>query len=139
MSRKKFTVIIIPSAAVLIALLFIPTDWFFGIDSYNEESPSPIMVLENTDVILMGFKITPIGYRETSSGLTESQFQISNNNENKYEITIEVSFTDNGQVLFEKQVNLMVLSGQTIDQNHLSDDKYDNPVCVVKIVNWSEI
>ncbi len=139
MSRKKFTIIIIPSVAVLIALLFIPANWFLGIDSYNEESPSPIMVLENTDDILMGFKITPIGCKEMPSGLTESQFQITNNNENNYEIRINVSFTDNEQVLFEKQVNLMVLSGQTIDQNHLSDDKYDNPVCVVRIVDWSEV
>jgi len=139
MSRKKITIITIPSIAVLIALLFIPANWFFGINSYNEESPSPIMVLENTNQILMGFKITPIGCQENPSGLTESQFQITNTNENNYEIRIAVSYTDNEKVLYEKQVSVAVLSGQTINQSHLSDDKYDNPICVVKIVDWSKI
>ena len=139
MSRKKFTIIVIPFAAILITLLYIPTNLFFGTSSYNEESPSPMMVFENTDDILMGFKITPIGCRETPSGFTESQFQITNTNESNYEVTIDASFTDNDQILFEKQESLVILSGQTIDQNHLSDKKYDNPVCVVKIVDWSKL
>ena len=127
------------SIAVLTSLFFIPTNEFLGIASNNEESPSPIMVLENSDVVLMGLKITPLACSETVSGLTESQFQITNSNEKDYEVTIKVSFTNNEMILYEKQAKLKVLSGQTVNQNHLSDAIYENPVCVVQIDNWQEI
>lgn len=139
MSPKKKITIIIPSVAILIALFFIPINEFFGINSYNEESPSPIMILENSDDILMGFKITPIGCVETSSGLTESQFQITNTHEGNFLVKVKISFTDNEKVLYEKQESIEILSGQTINQNQLSDKVYDNPICVVQIVDWSEI
>ena len=139
MSKKKIAVIIIPSIAVLIVLFFFPTSEFLGNSSNNEESPSPIMVLENSDDILSGLKITPISCSETTSGLTESHFQITNTNEKDYEVNVGISFTDNETVLYEKQIKLKVLSGQTDNQNHLSDDVYDNPVCVVQIIDYSEI
>ncbi|MFB5647787.1 MAG: hypothetical protein ACE5RO_06590, partial [Candidatus Nitrosomaritimum yanchengensis] len=69
----------------------------------------------------------------------ESQFQIKNTNEKIFEVILGISFTDNEEVLFEKQVKVEILSGQTINQIHLSDDVYDNPACVVKIIEWSEI
>jgi hypothetical protein len=139
MSPKKTTIIIIPSLAVIIALMFIPTNDFFGIGSHNSESPSPMMVLESNDDVMMGFKIIPVSCNEISSGLTESKFQITNTNENDFEVTIEVSFTDNEVILFEKQVKEKILSGQTINQSHFSDKVYENPVCVVKIIEWFKI
>ena len=139
MSRKKIIAIIIPSVAILIALFFIPINEFFGIGSYNEESPSPIMILENSDDMLMGFKITPVGCVETPSGLTESQFQITNTHEGDFLVTIKISFTDNDEVLYEKQEKVEILSGQAINQNQLSDKAYDNPICIVQIIDWSEI
>ena len=139
MSPKKIAIITIPSLAVIIALIFIPTNDFFGIIPHNSESPSPMMVLENDEDIMMGFRIIPGSCNETPSGLTESQFQITNTNEKNFEVILGVSFTDNEGVLFEKQVKVEILSGQTINQIHLSDDVYDNPVCVVKIIEWSEI
>lgn len=139
MSPKKIAIITIPSMAVIIALIFIPTNDFFGIIPHNSDSPSPMMVLESSDDIMMGFKITPGSCFETSSGLTESQFQITNTNEKDFEVLLGVSFTDNENILFEKQVKVTILSEQTINQIHLSDDVYDNPVCVVKIIEWSEI
>lgn len=87
----------------------------------------------------MGLKIIPVGCNETSSGLTESLFQIRNSNEDDYEVEVKVSFTDNEVVLYEKQVVMEILSGQTVNQNHFSDQVYDNPVCVVQIVNWTKI
>lgn len=139
MSPKKATIIIASSLVVIIALMFIPTNDFFGIMPHNSESPSPMMVLESSDDVMMGFKIIPGNCFETSSGLTESQFQITNTNEKDFEVLLGVSFTDNENILFEKEVKVTILSGQTINQNHLSDDVYDNPVCVVKIIDWSEI
>ena len=139
MLSKKFLIIIISISVIFGTLFFVPKNELLGIDSMNGESPSPMMVLENTDDVLMGLKIIPVSCEETSSGLTESRFRIENTNENDYEITIGVSFTDNEAVLYEKQVKEIILSGQTINQNHLSDDVYDNPICVVKIDSWSEI
>ena len=139
MSTKKIIIITVSSISILIALFFIPANEFLGSSTYNEESPSPIMVLENSNDILLGLKITPIGCSETTSGLTESQFQITNTNENDYEVNIGISFTDNEDILYEKKVKMKILSGQTVNQNHLSDDTYDNPVCVVQIIDWSEI
>ena len=139
MAPKKIAIITISSLAVIIALIFIPTNDFFGITPHNSESPSPMMVLENDEDIMMGFRIIPGSCNETSSGLTESQFQIKNINEKNFEVILGISFTDNEEVLFEKQVKVEILSGQTINQIHLSDDVYNNPVCVVKIIEWSEI
>ncbi|MGD8638315.1 MAG: hypothetical protein PVG43_05390 [Nitrosopumilaceae archaeon] len=138
MSPKKATIIIIPSLAVIITLMFIPTN-FFGINPHDSKSPSPLMILENNEDVIMGFKIIPRSCNETSSGLTESQFQIINTHENDFEVTIGVSFTDNDGILFEKRVKEEILSGQTINQSHFSDKAYDNPICVVKILEWSEI
>jgi len=139
MSKKKITIITIPSIAVLIVLFFISTNEFLGNISNNEKSPSPIMVLENSDDVLLGLKITPIACSETASGLTESHFQITNTNQNDYEVNVGVSFTNNETVLYEKQIKLEILSGQTVNQIHQSDDVYDNPVCVVQIIDYSEI
>lgn len=97
------------------------------------------MILENSDVVLMGLKIIPVGCNETSSGLTESLFQITNSNEDDYKVEIKISFTDNESVLYEKQVVMNLLSGQTVNQNHFSDQAYDNPICVVQIVNLTKI
>ncbi|MGD8707530.1 MAG: hypothetical protein PVI88_02470 [Nitrosopumilaceae archaeon] len=139
MTPKNATIIIVSSLAVVIALIFIPANDFFGVIPHDSESPSPMMVLENGEDIIMGFKIIPGSCNETPSGLTESQFQITNTNEKNFEVILGVSFTDNEEVLFEKQVKVEIPSGQTINQIHLSDDVYDNPVCVVKIIDWSEI
>jgi hypothetical protein len=138
MTRKKIIIPILV-AGILITLLFIPANEFLIIDSQRGESPSPIMVLENSDTVLLGLQIIPVSCNETENGFTESHFQITNNNEKDYDVKVEISFTDNSGVLYEKQVNLEVLSGQTINQNFLSDKIYDNPVCVVKIVEWEEI
>jgi len=139
MLSKKFLIIIISISVIFGTLFFVPTNEFLGIDSMNEESPSPMMILEITDDVLMGLKIIPVSCEETSSGLTESSFRVKNTNEKDYEVTIGVSFTDNDVVLYEKQVKVTILSGQTINQNHLSDDVYDNPICVAKIDSGSEI
>ena len=139
MSPKKIALITIPSLAVIIALIFIPTNDFFGITPHNSESPSPMMVLGNDEDVMMGFKIIPGSCNETSSGLTESHFQITNTNEQNFEVILGVSFMDNEKILSEKQVKVEILSGETINQIHLSDDEYNNPVCVVKIIEWSKI
>lgn len=139
MSPKNAAIIIIPSVSIIAALMFIPSNDFFGIAPHNSESPSPMMVLESEEDVIMAFKITPGSCNETPSGLTESKFQITNTNEKNFEVILGVSFTDNERVLFEKQVKVEITSGQTINQTHLSDDVYDNPVCVVKIIEWSEI
>ena len=139
MSPKNVTIIIASSLAVIIALIFIPTNDFFGITPHNSESPSPMMVLGNDEDVMMGFKIIPGSCNETPSGLTESQFQITNTNEQNFEVILGVSFMDNEKILSEKQVKVEILSGETINQIHLSDDEYNNPVCVVKIIEWSKI
>ena len=139
MSPKKATIIIIPSLAIIIGLIFIPTNDFFGINPHNSESPSPLMILESSEDVIMGFKIIPGSCFETPSGLTESQFQVTNTHEDDFDVNLGVSFTDNESILFEKQVKVRILSGQTITQVQLSDEVYDNPVCVVKIIGWSEV
>ncbi|MFB5636773.1 MAG: hypothetical protein ACE5RB_09115, partial [Nitrosopumilus sp.] len=125
MSPKKIVIITIPFIAILITLFFIPTNEF--LNTNEKESPSPIMIFENSDDVLVGIKIIPVSCNETTSGLTESNFQITNTNENNYEVGVEVSFTDNEAILYEKQVKVKILSGQTVNQNHLSDDVYENP------------
>jgi len=138
MSTRKIVGIIIGISLPLLILMFVPTNAFFGIDSHNPESPSPIMVYENSDEMLMGLKIIPIGCDKTDSGLTESKFQISNTSDNNYELTIGISFTDNDSVLYEKEIHVLILSGQTVSKTHQSNGTYDNPVCVVQINDWYE-
>lgn len=138
-SKTKFVIGGVIGAVVIVVLFFIPANEFFGQSSYNSESPAPMMVLENQDVMKMGFKITPVGCNETKSGLTESRFQVTNTQEKDYDLLIGVSFTDNEIILYEKEIKVRVLAGETIDQIHLSDKVYDNPICVVQINEWSEI
>lgn len=132
---KKILFIGVIIASVLFALVFIPENVFLGIDSYHP-SPSPMEVYENVDD---GFKITPIWCDTTDSGLTESKFQITNSNDADFDLNVNVSFTDNDGVLYEKDIKVRVLAGQTVDQSHLSDKTYDDPICVVRIDSQIEI
>lgn len=138
MSSKKIAVIAIPVAGVLIALFFIPTNEFFGISSHNPEPTSPMMIFEGSDEMSKGFKITPLTCNESYSGLTESHFLITNTHNQDYDVQVSVSFTDNYGILYEKEVIVRLLAGETKDQIHLSDDIYDNPICVVRVSNWSD-
>jgi len=124
---------------ILIALMFVPVNDFFDPSLHNSESPPPIMVYENSGDVLMGLKIIPIGCAENDSGLTESEFKISNTSDSDYEVRAGISFTDNDSVLYEKEIGLLIKSGQIINQIHLSDKTYDNPICVVQINDWSKI
>lgn len=142
MTPRKITGIIgvVITVVILITLMFVPTNEFFVIRSNtHSESPSPIMVYENSDDFLAGLEIIPVGCNKTESGLNESEFQISNTSNNDYKVRIGISFIDNDVVLYENETNLTVLAGQTINQGHLSDKPYDNPLCVVQIKNWSKI
>ena len=128
------------TVSILVTLMFVPTNEFFAISSNTHpESPSPIMVYENSDDMLMGLKIIPVGCSTTDADLTESEFQMSNTSDHDYEVKVGISFTDNDAVLYKKETNLTVIAGQTINQSHLSDKPYDNPVCVVQIKEWSKI
>ena len=140
MKISYFVIIGIIITGVSIALLFIPSNEFSGISSYNPESPSPMMILENnSNDIMSGFKITPVSCSVSDDGLNESHFQVTNTHRNDYDVTVGVSFTDNNSVLYEKEVTIRILGGQTTDQIHLSDRAYSNPICVVQINDWSEI
>ena len=140
MTTKKIVGIIgIIATAVLVALIFVPTNEFFDISSHNPKSPSPIMVYENSDDFLIGLEIIPVGCNKTYAGLNESEFRISNISDNDYKVRIGISFTDNDAVLYENETELIVLAGQKINQRYLSEKPYDNPVCVVQIKDWSKI
>ena len=99
-----------------------------------------MMILENnSDEVMLGFKIIPVSCGISDSDLNESHFQITNTHQRDYDITIKISFTDNDSVLYEKEILSRILAGETTDQTHLSDKKYNNPICVVQINDWSEI
>ena len=139
-SSKKIPLIVVPIAGFIILLYLVPTNEFFGSNYYNSESPAPMMILENNhDEILKGFKITPVSCSKTTEGLNESHFQIANNHSKDYDVILGISFTENDSILYEKEISVRVLGGQTTDQIHLSDKEYDNPVCVVQINDWLEI
>jgi len=137
--RKIIGIIGVILTAILVVLVFVPTNEFFGISSHNPESPSPIMVYENSGDVPIGLKIIPVGCNKADAGFNESEFQISNTSDHDYKVRLGISFTDNDVVLYEKETNITVLAGQTINQSHLSDKPYDNPVCVVQIKEWSKI
>lgn len=88
---------------------------------------------------MRGFKITPISCSIIDTGLNESHFQITNTNQKDYDVRIGVKFTDNDSILYEKEILVRILAGETLDQIHLSDHRYDNPVCVVQINGLAEI
>jgi len=138
-TKKTIGIIGVIATAIIVALVFVPTNEFSGISSRNPESPSPIMVYENSDDMLIGLEIIPVGCNKTESGLNESEFQISNTSDNDYKVRVGISFTDNDAVLYEKETGITVHAGKTINQSHLSDKPYDNPICVVQIKDWSKI
>ncbi|MCV0401738.1 MAG: hypothetical protein K5777_07160 [Nitrosopumilus sp.] len=123
----------------LFALFFVPYNVFFGDDS-NSTIPSAMMILGNdSDETLQGFKITPINCIVTPAGFHEYHFQVTNTHEKDYGIMMSVSFTDNQSTLYEKEIDIVLLAGQTVNQAHPSDDVYENPICVAQINSWYEI
>jgi len=140
MALRKIIVITATSITItLIALIFISVNEFFGTSSHYPKSPPPIMAYENSDPMSLGLKIIPIGCNKTDSGLIESEFQISNTSDNHYKAEVGILFTDNNSVLYEKEISITILAGQIINQSHLSDKTYDNPICVVQINDWSKV
>ena len=138
MSTKKITLAIIVVGFSFV-LIFIPANNFFGLIPSDQKSPSPFMILQSDDEIMSGFKIIPLSCKESEQGLTESAFQITNNHEKDYEVNLGISFTDNDGILEEKEITIKILSGETVNQIHLSGDVYENPICVVQINDWLEI
>ena len=138
--RKILGITVVITAVILVTLMFVPTNEFFVIRSNTHaEFPSPIMVYENSDDMLMGLKIIPVGCNTIDTGITESEFQISNISDHDYEVKVGMSFTENDVVLYKKEINLTVIAGQTIHRSYLSDKTYDNPICIVQIKKWSKI
>lgn len=138
MSTKKIVGILIAVSFALLALLVLPENTFFGINSHSSESPSPMEIRTKNNEIIGGFEIFPVECMKNSSGLTESHFQITNTHDEDYGVKIGILFTNNDAVLYEKEVDVVIMAGHTINQVHKSDFAYENPVCVVQINDWYE-
>jgi len=138
MKSKVVTVIGMGICLLLFGLYFIPSGAILKIDSDSVIS-SPLMVLGNADGVPSGFTIVPINCSVVSAGFHESNFQVTNTHENDYGLKIRVSFTDDHSVLYEKEIDVVLLSGQTTNQAHRSDNVYENPICVVQIIDWYEL
>jgi len=137
MSIKKIIGIGCGVIILLIALMIFPINELLDKVSNSAKSPSPMEILvNNNDEILAGFEIIPVGCTETDSGLTQSHFQIRSSHNNDYGLKIGILFTDNEAVFYEEEVDAKILAGQTVDQVHLSDKVYENPVCVIQINDW---
>jgi len=123
-------------AIILVILFFVPTNEFFGIDSYNSESPPPIVVLNNYQD---DFEITPTSCTSNSESI-EFQFSIANNLDDDYRLEIHLVLNDNQDQAIAKQAILVEMSpGET------TFEKYQMPLdsrqysCGIEMKRFEEI
>jgi len=135
-SQTKLVVGGVIGAIILVILFFIPTNEFFGTDSYNSESPPPIVVLNNYQD---DFEITPTSCTRNSDSI-EFQFSIANNLDDDYRLEIHLVLNDNQDQLIAKQAILVeTYAGET------TFEKYQMPLdsrlysCGIEMKHFEEV
>ena len=129
MSKSKFLIGGIIGAAVLVALLFIPTSEF-GIDSHSPESPPPVYVASN---YYDEFEIT------SNQCITESEtvnfdFRIKNNLDEDYRLEMHLVLIDKNEMDLSREAILIELpSGETKTVTHQTPFNQDMETCGIEL------
>ncbi len=126
----------IVGAVIFVALFFIPTNQFFGIDSYNTESPPPIVVLSNYPE---SFEIIPIKCT-TKSDTVEFQFNVENKLDENYRLEIHLVLNDiNNESLSRQAILIETHSGETTFESHQTPYNSDMTTCTIELKHSEKI
>jgi len=85
-SNVKLSIGVIIGGIILVSLLFIPTDQFFGINSNNSVSPPPILVLNNYHDDFEVISTSCI----VDSDFVEINFSINNKLDKNYSLELDL-------------------------------------------------
>jgi len=135
-SKVKLAMGGIIGAVMLVALFFIPTNDFFGIDSHSSESPPPIVVLNNHPD---DFEINPISCA-TRSDFIEFQFDIANKLDKDY--LLEIHLVQNNiddQNLSRQAILVKTVAGKTTFENYIMPLESNMNTCVIELKSSDEI
>ena len=135
-SKSKYVVGGIIGAVILVSLFFIPTNEFFGIRSYNPESPPPIVVLSNNPD---DFEIEPAKCA-VESDKVEFQFDVKNNLDEDYRLEIHLVLNDKNERNLSKEAILVEAhAGQTATINHQAPFNPDFVTCQIELKRSEKI
>lgn len=136
MKSKSLIVVGIIMAGVLSALFFISTNEFFGINSYNPESPPPIVVLSNEPE---KFEIIPNSCL-SKSDIVEFQFNVENKLDENYRLEIHLVLNDiNNSNLSRETILVETLAGKTITVSHDAPSNPDFVSCQIELKRSEKI
>jgi len=123
-------------AVVLTAVFFIPTNQFLGMESYNPESPPPIVVLSNAPD---DFGIEPIKCA-AESDVVEFQFDVENKLNDGYRLEIHLVLNNKNEETLSKEAILVeIQSGETINVNHQTPFNPDFVMCQIELKRSEKI
>ena len=129
-SKTKFVIGGAVSAIILVVLFFIPVNEFSSVDSFDSESPPPIVVLTNYHE---DFEITPTSCKPTKDTV-EFEFSIQNNLDDDYYLELELAlFNENDQDLSREAILVQIEAGQTIHEKHQTFFNPDMKSCVIEL------
>lgn len=135
-STKILSGIAISVVGILIALYFVPTNEFFGINSYNSKSPLPIVVLSNEPE---KFEINPINC-SSESDMVEFQFNVENKSDENHRLEIYLVLNNiNDENLSKEAILVETLAGQTITVNHEVPFNPDFASCQIELERSEKI
>jgi len=120
----------------LTAVFFIPTNQFLGMESYNPESPPPIVVLSNSPD---DFGIEPIKCA-AESDVVEFQFDVENKLNDDYRLEIHLILNNKNEETLSKEAILVeIQSGETTTVNHQTPFNPDFVMCQIELKRSEKI
>ena len=129
-SKTKFVIGGIAGAIIIVALFFIPANEFYGINSYNSESPPPIQVLNNYHE---EFEINPIKC-SAESEIVEFEFNVENKLDEEYRLKIHLVLIDkNNQPLSMEAILVEIGAGQSTTERHQTPFNPEMEMCSIEL------
>ena len=134
-TRTKLTIGGIIGGIILVALLFIPTN-YLGIDSYNSGLPPRVMILSSQPD---DFEITNPSCTKDSE-FVQFQFNITNKLDSDYRLEMHLIQNDmNGENLAIQAILVETTAHKTIVENHQMHLESKMSECVIELKRSEKI
>lgn len=129
-SKVKLSIGGIIGGIILVSLLFIPTDEFFGTNSDNSISPPPILVLNNYHD---DFEVTSTSCT-ADSGFVEINFSINNKLDKNYLLELHLLQKGiNNEDLSREGIVVKTIAGKTISETHQMPLELGLNICAIEV------
>lgn len=129
-SKVKLSIGVIIGGIILVSLLFIPTDQFFGTNSYNSISPPPMLVLNNYHKDFEVISTSCI----VDSDFVEINFSINNKLDKNYSLELHLLQKGiNNEDLSREGIIVRTIAGKTISETHQVSLEQGLNICGIEV------